>query len=297
MKITKILLILLVVAYWSESFSQDYAFKVLATKGTNQVKSGENLSPIKTGAKLKSTDEIIVSENAYIGLVHSTGKPVELKKSGNYNVGELASKMGTGSSVLSKYTDFILSSNSADAKKNRLSATGAVHRGLDDIKLLLPENQNSIFNDTLSINWDAKGSGPYIVTLKNMFDDELFRKESVTNNLLVDLKDAKLAKESPILVEIRSKADPKSKSEQRIVKKLSTKEVAEINAALLGINNEIKENSSLKQLVLAGFFEEHKLIIDAMHSYENAIKLSPDVPSYKEDYEDFLLRNRLKTGK
>jgi hypothetical protein len=33
--------------------AQDYAFKVLANKGSNQVKSGETLMPIKTELNLK----------------------------------------------------------------------------------------------------------------------------------------------------------------------------------------------------------------------------------------------------
>src|SRR5687767_4882806 len=126
-------------------FAQDYAFKVLANKGTNEIKSGESWQPLKTGASLRSGDEVKLADNAYIGLVHASGKPMELKTAGNYKVSDLAAKVGSGSSVLNKYTDFILSSNSAEAKKNRPSATGAVHRATESasIKLLLPENQHS----------------------------------------------------------------------------------------------------------------------------------------------------------
>jgi hypothetical protein len=78
---------------------------------------------VKTGASLKASDEHKLSENAYIGLVHKSGKPLELKAAGQYKVADLASKVATGTSVLNKYTDFILSSNSAEAMKNRLNAT------------------------------------------------------------------------------------------------------------------------------------------------------------------------------
>jgi cytochrome c-type biogenesis protein CcmH/NrfG len=36
------------------------------------------------------------------------------------------------------------------------------------------------------------------------------------------------------------------------------------------------------------------LFIDAISAYEEAIKLAPDVPYYKEAYEEFLLRHGLK---
>jgi cytochrome c-type biogenesis protein CcmH/NrfG len=35
-------------------------------------------------------------------------------------------------------------------------------------------------------------------------------------------------------------------------------------------------------------------LIDAITSYEEAIKLAPDVPSFKEAYDEFLLRHGMK---
>jgi hypothetical protein len=46
---------------------------------------------------------------------------------------------------------------------------------------------------------------------------------------------------------------------------------------------------------LAGAFEQNKLLIDAITAYQDAIKLAPDVDSYKELYKDFLIRNGLLT--
>src|SRR5258707_13992477 len=123
----------------------EYAFRVLANKGANEVKSGDTWQPLKTGTQLKVGDELKISDNASVGLVSRNGKPLEVKEAKIYKVVELLSKVGTDISVLNKYTDFILSSNSAEAKKNRLSATGAVHRGLDDIKVCLPDAKLSDF--------------------------------------------------------------------------------------------------------------------------------------------------------
>jgi hypothetical protein len=279
-------------------FAQEYAFKVLANKGTNEVKTGESWQPLRTGASLRSADEVKLSDNAYIGLVHASGKPMELKKAGSYKISELETKVGSGSSVLNKYTDFILSSNSAEAKKNRLSATGAVHRATETaaIKLLLPENQHSgIYNTTAVINWDgAKVAGPYVVTLRNMFDDELARVETPETSIRVDLNDPKFASENAVLVEVASKADAKLASKQHLIKKLTPADNEKIRKSLAEINGEVQEQTALNKLILAGFYEENNLFIDAISAYEEAIKLAPDVPSYKEAYEEFLLRHGLK---
>lgn len=301
MKTTKLTILFALILMSTVAFSQtqkDYAFKVLANKGANEVKAGDSWQPLRTGASLKSTDEVKLGDNAYIGLVHANGKPMELKTAGVHKVKVLEEKVGGGSSVLNKYTDFILSSNSAEAKKNRLSATGAVHRAVDaaPISLLLPENQHSaIYSSKAVLNWEGtKAQGPYVVVLRNMFDDELARFETPETNLQIDLTDAKYASENAILVEVSSKADPKQASKPYLIKRLTPADQEKIKISLDEIIGEVSEQTALNKLIMAGFFEQQNLFIDAISAYEEAIKLAPDVPSYKEAYEEFLLRHGLK---
>ncbi|HCR55331.1 MAG TPA: hypothetical protein DIW27_13000, partial [Cytophagales bacterium] len=223
MKNSKLILVLGFIFTISGAFGQDYAFKVLANKGTNEVKSGDSWQAIKTGASLNATDEVRLAENAYLGLIHKTGKPIEVKQAGSYKVADLASQVKGGTSVLNKYTDFILSSNSAEAQKNRLSATGAVHRGAKGLRVYLPDAQfANVLNKRVVIRWEeVKGGSPFVVILKNMFDDEILKKETTEARLEIDLSDPKLANESAILVEIRSLSDPELKTEKNLlIKKL-----------------------------------------------------------------------------
>jgi hypothetical protein len=278
---------------------QDYSFKVLANKGTNEVKTGDSWSPLKTGATLRKGDELKLSENAYVGLVHSSGKPLEVKRSGPYKVDDLAASVGGGTSVLNKYTDFILSSNSAEAKKNRLSATGAVQRDTQlasAIKVMLPENQHSgIYNNVAVISWDgSKVAGPYVVTIKNMFEDQLAKVETPETSLQIDLSDPRFASVSAILVEISAKSDPKQVSKQHMIKKLAPVDQDKVKKSLNEIIGEVADQTALNKLILAGFYEENNLFIDAIAAYEEAIKLAPDVPTYRESYDEFLLRHGLK---
>lgn len=281
----------------SFAVGQDYAFKVLANKGANEVKSGSEWAPIKTGASLKSGDELKLSANSYMGLVHATGKPLELKQPGNYKVSDLAAQIKTGSNVLTKYTDFILSSNSAETKKNRLSATGAVDRGDNGaIQLMLPQNQHSgIYNNIAIISWEgSKVSGPYVATIRNMFDDELDQIETPETSLQINLADEKLARENALLIEVRSKSDPNQASKQHLIKKLAPAEKENVKKSLNEIIGEVQEETALNKFILAGFYEENNLFIDAISAYEEAIKLAPEVTSYKEAYDDFLIRHGIK---
>src|SRR5687768_8483444 len=171
---TKSLLVLLLMAISFSVFAQNYTFKVLVNKGRNEMKSGSAWQTIKVGSSLKENDEIKVGSNAYVGLVHASGKPIELKEPKTYKVADLAKQFSGGSSVVAKYTDFILSSN--EDKKNKLAATGAVHRGLGELNVYLPtiSEQTFFFNDTQLLGWDnSQIKGPYRVTFTSLFDDEL----------------------------------------------------------------------------------------------------------------------------
>ncbi|MFN5168536.1 MAG: hypothetical protein ACK5DD_02835 [Cyclobacteriaceae bacterium] len=303
MKIKLLATVLALVFGSSALVAQDYAFRVIANKGAVEYKSGDAWQPVKTGASLQSSDEIKLGENAYVGLVHKSGKPMELREAKSYKVIDLAKSVGTGSSVLNKYTDFILSANSAEAKKNRLAATGAVTRATftPDIKVFLPENQYAgIFNKTVVINWEsAKTPGPFVVTIMSMYEDELMKEETPETSYRLDLSNPKIEKESKqaLLVIVSSKNDPNIKSGRYLVKNLSDDESAKIKTAWAEISGDVNDETALNKFLQAGFYEEHKLFIDAIASYEDAIRIAPDVDLYKEAYEEFLLRNKLKSPK
>lgn len=279
----------------SISYAQDYTFKVLVNKGNTEVKAGSLWEAVKVGASLKSTDEIKVPDNAYLGLVHKNGKPLEVKKAGKYKISELESQVGTGASVLNKYTDFILSANTQ--KKNNLTATGAVHRG-DEIFLYLPQASQTqiIFNDVVIISWDAqKLPAPAVVTFNSMFDDELTKMEVKENQIKINLSDKVFANEDNILVSVTSTAvEGKNVSEKHTLKRISKADKERIAKQLAEIQPQTQEQTALNQLVLAGFYEQNNLLIDAGTAYLEAIRLAPEVPDFKEAYENFLLRHALK---
>jgi hypothetical protein len=273
---------------------QEYAFKVLVNKGKNEVKSGDSWQPVKTGSSLKSGDELRITENSYIGLIHVTGKPLEVKQAGKYMVADLAGKIKEGASVLNKYTDFILSANTQ--KKNTLSATGAVHRGPENIKINLPKAEAAIvYNNIVIFNWEIdKAPAPYIVSFNSMFGDELKKIETNDNSVSIDLNDVSFANEDNIIVKVTSKADANKQSDEYTLKKLSKADKERIKNSLNEFKAVVAEPTAINKLVLAGFYESNNLFIDAITAYQEAIKLAPDVSEYKLQYNDFLLRNAIK---
>ncbi len=289
----KVLAFIFAVALWANVSAQDYAFIVLINKGQNAIKVGNDWLPIKVGASLKSADELKISQNGYLGLVHVTGKPLEVKDAGQHKVADLSAKVKEGSSVLNKYTDFILSSK--DNNANSMVATGAVYRGTGAIKVFLPASKEAIiFNDDIAITWAKEpDTKTYVVRFNSMFGDELEKLEVSDTTLSVNLNGAKFRNEDNILVQITSKTDPGKTSDPTMLKKLSNADKKRINTVLSEIADYTREKTALNQLVLASFYENHGLLIDAATAYRQAIRMAPTVAQYESEYAEFIARHAL----
>jgi len=287
--------------------AQDYVFKVLANKGGNTVKVADHSTdwqPIRTGATLNSNDELRISQNSYIGLVHASGKTVELKNEGNYFVRDLAAKLGnTRSSVASKYANFVInkmaSSDQEDINQNHreyLTVTGAVERSVLDapISLKMPSSVE-VLNKEALIRWeDVEGADRYVFTVKNMYDEVILTQELNQAHILLELTKAPFNTEELIIVNVQVKGNNKLYSGNYGIKRLIGVDADPILKELEQLSASLKEESSLNKLILATFFEENNLLIDALMNYEKAIELSPEVEQFSIAYELFAKRNGLQ---
>lgn len=299
MKNLKSILTVTLIVIATMAYSQNYTFRVMVNKGSNQVNSGGEWQALKTGAQLKENDELKVSENAYLGLMHAGGRTLEWKEAGTYKVSELAGKVSAGSSVASKYADFLANKMSAESKKNRLSATGAVHRAISEaeINVHMPGTVQ-IYRDNAIIRWDpVEGDNiVYKVTLKNMFEDVLISEETSETFYEINLAEEKIENQNVVLLTVSTADDENIASDVIAIKKLPSGDVEKVSNGLEELMSDIQDESALNKYILAGFYEENNLLIDALTSYEEAIRLAPEVDMYQEAYDEFLLRNGLKTS-
>ena len=272
-------------------YAQSYTFKVLVSKGKTEIKSVNSWQAIKVGASLKATDEVKISENSYLGLIHANGKPLEIREAGSFKVSELVSRLGEGSNVLNKYTDFILSSD--QEKKNRLSATGAVHRGVKDVIIvyLSGTDRAELYGDKLGVQWSSEEvKGPYQVVFTTLLDDELARFETTSNQVIVSMNEGNLKDEYEIMVKVVSKENPGKGSKDYIIKRLRPADREKFTKVMDEIKGAVASETALSKYYLAGIYEENFLINDALTAYQEAIKLAPDVTVYQDAYKEFLKR-------
>ena len=114
------------------TFAKDPEFRVLGKKGNVQVQGKE----INTGDAVNRNDKIVVKEASYLGLVHNTGRTVEISKPGTYSTATLAKNITSkGGSTSSKFASYVIDEISKPediltTKKYKRSATvaGSVER-------------------------------------------------------------------------------------------------------------------------------------------------------------------------
>ena len=223
---------------------------------------------------------------------------MEWRTAGTYKVSDLASKVPAGKSVGAKYADFLASKMTAEAKKNRLSATGAVHRGAGDAAInVYAPNSVQVFGDIAILRWDAlEGDAiTYKIQVMDMFEEVLLSEETNETFIKLDMSEAKLKDSNILLFSVSTTEDEDVKSEPVALMKLESDVQDRVNTGLGELMTDIEEESALNKYILAGFYEENNLLIDALTNYEKAIELAPEVETFKEAYEEFLLRNQLKS--
>ena len=291
------------------AYGQGYTFRVLANKGTNQVKKAGTTTPValKTGATLSVGDELIASQGAYIGLMHRSGKTLEVRTPGTKKVADLEKQVNTKSaSVSSRYAQFLASKMNEKENTNyraRLNATGAVSRALagdESIKVLTPSNpdENKVIGDNVIVTWDSPegmDENAFVVTVKNIFDEEIYKSETSSNSVNLDFTTEQLKNDEGLyILTVRAKENLDVKSGDIGIKRLTGSDAAQYQEGLTSLQSEVSDDSPLSKVIYASYFEESGLILDALTQMELAIQANPDITDFVELKKDILERSGIK---
>ena len=273
---------------------------MLASKGRVQVLNSvaADARPVKIGEELYSEDQVITMSEDYIGLVHKTGKTIEIDEPGVYKIVELEKKVPPviteinirlWSFIDQKMEEFDEEGNFN--YKEKLAATAAVERALEgEINLLVAgSGAHKFFNDQLILRWVSEDEADsYTVRLSNFFGDNLLNLETSEEYVEVDLSQPSIANEKFLVVEIitdRGKSSTKYQI-QRIGDDEERQELEEVNA-------QYNNDNAMDALFMAIFFEERGLHLDALTQYERAIQLSPEIEMLVDLRDQFIVNQGL----
>ncbi|MFK7953905.1 MAG: hypothetical protein AB8B73_13750 [Ekhidna sp.] len=285
---------------------QGYTFRVLANKGQNKVKKAGSSSAValKTGATLAGGDELIASNGAYIGLMHKSGKTLEVRTSGSKKVSDLEKLVSTNTaSVSSRYAKFLSDKMNEKEKpgyRSRLNATGAAKRALagnEVIQVLVPEDASVIGGNAI-VSWDVPEGmemNTFVVIVKNIFDEEIMKQEVNENFINLDFTSEQMANEEGLyIITVKAKENMDVTSGDIGLKRLTGEDAAQYQEGLTVLQNEVDPTSPLNKIIYASYYEENGLVMDALTQLEEAIRMSPEVDDFKDLRKDLIERNSIK---
>lgn len=284
---------------------QGYTFRVLANKGQNKVKKEGTASAValKTGATLSAGDELIASQGAYIGLMHKSGKTLEVRTAGTKKVEDLEKLVSTKtSSVSSRYAQYLANKMNEKEEPNyrqRLNATGAAKRALggdETIQLLLPADEANVIGDNAIVSWETPEGmemNTFVVTIKNIFDEEIMKQEVDANSINLDLTSEQMQNDENLwIINVKAKENMKVSSGDIAIKR--PEDSGEYMEGLNSLKEEIDPTSPLNKVVYASFFEQNGLLVDALTAIEEAIIANPEIEDFKILRGDIMERNNIK---
>lgn len=278
--------------------AQDVVFQALAIKGTCMVQRGfdpDAYENLKTGSKLFADDKIIITgDESYLGLVSATGNALELAKGGVFDVNTLKNSLATNTSgVVEKYVAFLVDdmSKSNESVTDNMKFTGSVERSLkeNDIELFLPK-ESKITKQMATLIWYSKEhQETYKLNITNMFEESVFSVETNKQQAEIDFSDLAIEFGETYLVNVSSIDNPNVSSETVSLHFTNPAQVDVVRKEVNTILSETPEGSAIQEMILAKYYQENELYVNAIPHFQNAIELQPDVARYRNSYHNFLI--------
>ena len=295
----KLLFVIATMLVIGQSIAQDGVFTIILNKGSNSISNDKMSKSITVGATVNQDQSLKVAEDGYIALLHNeTGSGLELNQAGEYKISDLQAVVANKeNSLLSKYGKFLMTSlmNQADKNQN-LNVTGAVERGAETIIPVFLPKITDVYGSELLVTWKSMDNiNDYIITVRNKMDQTIFQKTVTGSRFVLQLDGNAFAQESMFILNVQAKNQDVFASRDfgiRRVEGTYRETIKQQYSNLLQTAD--TENTTLGQLLIASFFEEHQLTADALSYYESAVKTSPDPIGFAVLYDSFLARNGLR---
>ncbi len=276
------------------SYSQVYEFIVCGSRGVNSVKTNGEWKLLKTSETFNNFDEIkTTGADCYLGLLHSSGRSVVIRKPGTYMATDILNDVKkVSTAVASKYADFVFTKMTAVS--NISQPVGQRSTGNSTVKVYLPPSCQ-VFGNSEIIRWESlPDCNFYKISIFNMFDESIANYTSDTSIFNLNLDNQELTSQNALFLTIESQDDPSTRSAIYGISRLSSDDYKTIEGKYNQLISELAVNSPLNDLIISSFFEDYKLLIDANTYYCRFLNSAPDMNDFEKMYSDFLARNGMK---
>lgn len=315
-----ILSVLLLGVYFVHA--QGYEFKVVASHG--QVHKANSNSRLWAGSQLSSRDKVVVGSASYLGLVHKSGKTIEIKAPGTYSIAELSAKVnGSKSSTTSKYVNYVVGEMAKAEKQDintnhrrYMAITGSVQRALlGKVAAVLPEEvvlyEPKLYLELFATNPEVNYKG-YKVEIKTLFDAEAEGGNALKSFVIegnkggIDLsflneeglrEKLGLFEDEPFMMTITPIEENAEESDVNMgeASMYSVRLLTPADETYQEISQELGNEpaeTAIDYILKAAYFEEKGLFADALRCYNKAIELAPEVEAFQAAKVDFVERHQ-----
>ena len=268
-------------------YGQEYTFKVLLNKGDNKLRteSGESAN-LTTGQQISGSGTIVTNSDSYLGLLHRTGKVLQLKGEGTHTISQLQEQViqAKRNSRFDQYIPERLSKNERSRSNDGTRAVAEV--ASRTISVALPDVVD-LYGDMALIKWDATTEGAtYEVSINDIFGESIFVEQVSENFISINFEelttDFKLFQ-----IMVKDVASGVSSKSYKI-KKIEPSDNPEVIEELQALVADIDKESPLEMLILSTFYQQKGLYLDALTNYEETINTFPDITDLDIYYQDFL---------
>lgn len=260
---------------------------------------------IKSGAFINYSDKIIISEKGYLVVQCDNGKPLELKKSGEYLCSALIDNCSNITSAGFKdFTDWV-SSNMMKQKTDKgtmMKNLGAVSRmSSGSKKVNVPIRVSKILDSNFTLVWNSlkmklgspNGMGKdekqaYIVKIFDNKGTQILTKETVDTVLDVNLM-RPLIDTLSLYWQVEAKGYPRTISEISALVFTGIDEKNQIKEKIVSMNNEFEASDSpFANFLLANYFDSNGYYIDAYLQFRKAINMQDPPEEYVLRFKEFM---------
>jgi hypothetical protein len=306
MKTKNYILMILILCLMSVNLiSADDFLDVIISKGDVKVqKVGDKTwKDLKSGKQVKSSEQIKIAQGSYLGLKHSKGLFMELRKEGTIKVKDIIKDIKyDNAGMLKKFGDYVFnqlkqSNNvlSSGDKKNYTEITGTVERSNEyKIKSMMPSKFKTN-NSNISLNWNIVANNmDYKLEIADRYGKSLFTKDVNGNTFNLNAKELGLENNNYYFWKVINKNNPNDISDDKCFNLLSSDKYNSINSDYQNLQKSLSDNNSaLSRIVVANFFDQNEMFFEAQKEYVKAIELAPDVDEFKMIYQKFLDKNKV----
>lgn len=271
----------------------DEVFKIIASKG--KITLERTKKAVSVGAGLTSTDQLRMEGPVYLGLVHKSGKALELRQEGIVLVKDLLGKVPTKSNGMDKLVGFVVQSvQGAQEGKNIKSASVEMSLNVNKLRLISPRTTKTI-DDEMTFTWNGTVDGSktptYLFTITDASQNVRFKRELTETQVTVNLKSLGLEKDRCYYWSVTQVGANAPTVESYCLYMVNDAEMASLNGQLKTLRDEQNtQPTALDKLMLASFYEQNGLTYRAMTAYKEASSIGGDVEIFSDSYREFLRR-------